>query len=405
MPHRAEPSPKTSSGRPAVAGGNPAFQQPILVTRPVAPNPERYAEISAEIFASQWMTNDGPTTRRLEQQLQEHLEVAFCATFSSGTAALLIALRGLDLSGEVITTPFTFPATPHCIEWNGLKPVFCDIDPHTYNLDVEQISARITPQTSAIVPVHVFGNPCDVIGIQEIADRHGLKVIYDAAHAFGVRAMGRPIGVWGDLSIFSFHATKIFHTVEGGAIVANSRDHLESLTLLRNFGIVNENEVRGIGLNGKLSELHAAVGLLVLTEIDREIDSRARLTRHYRERLQEIEGIRFQKSADGARGNYFSLALEFSESEFGLSRDQVCEGLRAENIFARKRFYPLCSENDCYSHLPSACSEGLPNARRLSENILTLPLYGALTINQVDGVIDALLRLRSNAASVRQALA
>ncbi len=367
------------------------------------PDRDAYARLLDSVFERAWLTNNGPLVIDLERRLGERLGVAFCTSFCSGTAALLTALRALNLRGEVITTPFTFPATTHCIEWNGLRPVFCDVDPETYNLDPERLEACIGSETSAILPVHVFGNPCDVEAIEEIASRHGLPVLYDAAHAFGVSLDGRPIGTWGDLSILSFHATKVFHTAEGGAVVAAKDSVREKVSLLRNFGIVNENEVRGVGINGKLSELHAALGILVLDEVDREIERRGEHTARYLDRLKGVPGLHFQRIRPGTVRNFFNFTVEIDEEAFGLSRDEVHTALRADNIISRKYFHPLCSENECYAGLPSASRESLPNAHRLSSRILSLPLHGELSAEEVDTVAYALLSLREHATAVRRA--
>jgi dTDP-4-amino-4,6-dideoxygalactose transaminase len=392
----------TASPRPAALGGDPVFAEPIFVTRPIIPDRDLYAERVGEIFSDQWLTNNGPQVLELERLLTQRLGVGFCAAFSSGTTALLTALRALDLQGDVITTPFTFPATPHCIEWNGLRPVFCDIDPDTYNLDVESMASMITPETCALLPVHVFGNPCDVHAIQRIAQERNLNVVYDAAHAFGVSLEGVPIGCFGDLSVLSFHATKVFHTAEGGAIVGSDTSRFEKLALLRNFGIVDENEVRGVGLNGKMSELHAAVGRLVLDQLEVEIAGRRAVTSRYTDRLGGIDGLKFQRFDPGVERTYFNLTIEIEEEVFGLSRDALHTALRAENIVARKYFHPLCSENECYRELPSARRESLPNAARVSSQIMSLPHYGALTMHEVDAIADAIVRIQCHAPSLRE---
>ncbi len=396
--------PKPSARRPALLGDAPAFAQDVFVTQPMIPEPARYAALATEVLDSHWLTNDGPKTRELERRLAERLGVPFCASFCNGTAALLTALRALDLEGDVITTPFTFPATPHCIEWNHLTPVFCDVDPATYNLDPAAVEAAITERTCAIVPVHVFGNPCDVAAFRSISERHGIPVVYDAAHAFGVEVGGTPIGRFGALSALSFHATKVFHTTEGGAVVAGEDVLRERLSLLRNFGIVNENTVRGVGLNGKLSELHAAMGLLVLDDLDAEIARRAERAARYRARLDGVPGLSFQRVAKDVSRNHFNFTVQIDADAFGLSRDEVHVALRSEHIVSRKYFYPLCSENECYRDHPSARPEHLPNAQRLSERILSIPLYGALALADVDRVAEALLSLSAHAEEVRAAL-
>jgi dTDP-4-amino-4,6-dideoxygalactose transaminase len=390
--------------RPALLGGEPLFSEDVFVTRPVLPDPEAFSRRTAGLFESHWLTNAGPLACELEERVAEQLGVPRCATFSSGTTALLTALRALELEGEVITTPFTFPATPHCIEWNGLTPVFADIDPDTYCLDPARVEERIGPRTSAILPVHVFGNPCDVEAFAGIAERHDVKIVYDAAHCFGVRHHDRPIGAYGDCSALSFHATKVFHTAEGGAVMTPDPALHERLTLLRNFGIVSEDEVRGVGLNGKLSELHAAMGLLVLEEIDAEIARRARLSALYCESLGELPGVRLQRFADDTVRNYFNFTIEIEADAFGLSRDEVHRALRAEHVVARKYFHPLCTENACYADLPSASPGALPHAERLSSRILSLPLYGELGEEAVLGIAEVVAALHRDAPALRQAL-
>jgi len=390
--------------RPAVLGGRPLFDRDVFVTRPVMPDPEAFARRTACLFASHWLTNEGPLMVELETRLAERLDVAACTTFCNGTTALLTALRALDLRGEVITTPFTFPATVHCIEWNGLRPVFADIDPAGYCLDPAAVEACIGPETSAIVPVHVFGNPCDVAGFERLAERHGLRVVYDAAHCFGVRHRGRSIGAWGDCAVFSFHATKVFHSAEGGAVVARDPALHERLALLRNFGIVSEDEVRGVGLNGKLSELHAAMGLLVLDLVDEEIERRGRLASLYRDGLASVPGLRMQRIADETVENHFNLTIEIDPEAFGLDRDAVHRALLAEHVVTRKYFHPLCSENPCYRDLPSAAPGALPHARRLASRILSLPLHGALEEDAVHGIVETLRALQASAPAVRRAL-
>ncbi len=388
--------------RPAVLGGDALFSSPVYVTRPRLPDRAALDRHIDTIYATGRLTNNGPLVRKLEARLAHKLDAGFCAAFCNGTVALQVALRALDLSGEVITTPFTFPATVNAIEWNGLSPVFCDIDPDTWNLDVTKVSELVTERTGAILPVHVFGNPCDVGQLDELSRRHGLRVIYDAAHAFAVRCNGRPIGGWGDLSILSFHATKLFHTCEGGAVIAAGDARAARVRLLRNFGIVGEEEVQGVGLNGKLSELHAAVGLEVLDHVDQEIAERGALDARYREMLSGLEGLRFQKIADGTEPNYAYFTVHIDEASFGLSRDEVHEALRAENIVSRKYFFPLCSANDSYRQLPSAQPARLPHAHRVANGVLCLPLYGDLPADDVEKICECLRDIRASAADIRR---
>lgn len=393
-----------TSRTPALLGADPIFEDPVYITRALVPDRAEFDARVAAIFESNWFTNNGPLVRELQERLVAELGASFCVAFCNGTVALQAALRSLDLSGEVITTPFTFPATTHAIEWNGLTPVFCDIDPQTYNMDVGHAAELVSSQTCALLPVHVFGNPCDVEGVQALAETRGLKVVYDAAHAFGVSYKGQPIGLWGDLSVFSFHATKIFHTAEGGAVTGADPAHFERLALLRNFGIVNEEEVRGVGVNGKLSELHAAVGLAMFCPAEREGRSRKQLTSYYRQRLAEVEGLVFQRFNSETVPNHAYFTVEIDEADFGLSRDELHSALRAENIIARKYFSPLCSSNESYTHLPSARPEHLPNAQRLASRILCLPNHGGVTEEGADRIVEGLLSIQANARAVRRAL-
>lgn len=388
----------------AVLGGEPCFREPVFITRSNLPDEAVFHELTASVFRARWFTNDGALVRQLEERLRLRLGVGLCMTFCNGTMALQAALRALHLSGEVITTPFTFPATVHALAWLGLQPVFCDVDPNTYNLDVTHAADLVTGETSALLPVHVFGNPCDVVGVEQLAAQKGLRVVYDAAHAFAVEHRGRSIGSWGDLSILSFHATKLFHTAEGGAVVAAAAEHFAALALLRNFGIVNEESVSGIGVNGKLSELHAALGLALFERIDDEIAARGRLKAHYLDRLADVAGLSFQRQQPDTVPNnaYFSIVVD--EHEFGLSRDELCAALRRDNIVARKYFFPLCSDNVAYRDLPSARPERLPVAWRVAAQILCLPLYGDLGVDGVDLIADRLLAIQAAAPAVRAKL-
>jgi dTDP-4-amino-4,6-dideoxygalactose transaminase len=390
--------------KPALLGGEPAFGEPLYITRPTLPPRAALDREVDRIYESGWLTNSGPLVPELEHRLAERLGVPWCAAFCNGTVALQTALRSLDLDGEVITTPFTFPATAHAIEWNGLTPVFCDIDPHTYNLDPACAAALVDERTSALLPVHVFGNPCDVEALAALAAKHELKIVYDAAHALGVTHRGRAIGDFGDLSILSFHATKLFHTAEGGAVIGRDASLLKRIALLRNFGIVNEDEVRGVGTNGKMSELHAALGLALLGGLDGELDGRARAHAVYLERLAAVEGIGMQRLAPETTYNHAYFPIEIDAAAFGLTRDQVHAAMRAENIIARKYFWPLCSENDAYRHLPSARPERIPNAVRVASRVLCLPLFGELTPDDVHRVSDSLLAIRAAAPEIARAL-
>lgn len=385
----------------AILGGDPAFAEPLFVSRPRLPEQRAFVQLIDRLFQTRWLTNNGEFVTSLEERLRLRLETAFCASVCNGTVGLLIALRSLDLQGEVITTPFTFPATVHAIKYCGLTPVFCDIDPNTYNISAEQVAELVTENTSGVIPVHVFGNPCDVLGFDRLRAKYDLRIVYDAAHAFGVFHQGCGIGNWGDLSVFSFHATKLFHTAEGGAITSRDSRLLERITSLRNFGIINEDEVRGIGINGKLSELHAALGLTVLDLFDEEVAARGRLVTLYRDRLKDVEGISMQRVESETVPNHAYFTMEIDADLFGVSRDQLHRALRAENVVTRKYFHPLCSDNPAYRSLPSAQPDRLPSAYRLASRILCLPLYGELTVEAVELVTECLLAVRESAAAIR----
>ena len=394
----------SAARRLAILGGDPAFERPLYVTRSLEPDPRIFESHVKDIFAARWFTNDGRCVRELEARLAERLGVGFCLVFCNGTVALQVALRALELSGEILTTPFTFPATVHAIQWNGLVPVFCDVDPATYNLDPRSAQESLSPATSGVLPVHVFGNPCDVEQLEKLAIDRQLRVLYDAAHCFGVETLDRSIGSWGDLSVLSFHATKLFHTAEGGAIVGSDPVLRKRISALRNFGILDEETVKGVGLNGKLSEVHAAIGLGLLERVDEEIERRIRLVQRYRTALEGVAGLRFQRLARHTRPNAGYFSVEVEKERFGLDRDGVFRALRAENVFARKYFFPLCSENESYRDLPSARPENLPHARRLASRILCLPLFGEMADADVDRIGELIGRIQREAGPIRAAL-
>lgn len=357
-----------------------AFPERIYVTRPVFPTIEEVTEKLRDIWAAKWLTNNGPQHSMLEQELTEKLKVPYLSLFNNGTIALIVACQSLRLSGEVITTPFTFAATPHVLSWNNIRPIFCDIDPETMNIDAEKLENMITPQTTAILAVHVFGTPCNVEKIQEIADRYGLKVIYDAAHAFGVEIDGRGIGNFGDISMFSFHATKLYHTVEGGALTHGDKNLKSRIDLLKNFGIKNEEEVVMPGINGKLNEISAAVGRIMLNYVENERQKRIFLHKVYDEELSGVDGIKIMpKCADNVKLNYQYYVVRIDEKIFGRSRDFVYDSFKNYNVYARKYFHPLCSEFTCYRQLNSARAENLPVANEIGRQVLSLPMYGDLT--------------------------
>jgi dTDP-4-amino-4,6-dideoxygalactose transaminase len=358
---------------------------PVYITQPNLPDLAGFNQYLREIWDSRWLTNDGQFHQQFEQQLKQHLQVDHLNLFNNGTIALLVALQALRInSGQVITTPFTFPASSHVLYWNRVTPVFCDIDEHTYNLDPAKIEQYINPDTKAILAVHVYGTPCDVEAIQEIADRHGLHVIYDAAHAFGVRIKNKSILHYGDVSALSFHATKMFTTIEGGALVSKSEILRTRIQFLRNFGIADEETVIGPGINGKMNELQAAFGLMQLDLIEKEIEQRTGLANLYRKKLNGIPGITILQDLPQVKHNYAYFPIRVDPTLFGLDRNELNAVLRKCNIFPRKYFYPLCSRYSCYASLPSARPDNLPIAERMANQVLCLPLYGDLDTKTVE---------------------
>lgn len=361
----------------------------IYVTQPHLPPLDDLMPLLEQIWSTRVLTNGGPFHARLEHELAEYLGVPHVSLFCNGTIALVAALQSLRITGEVITTPYSFVATAHSLLWNGIKPVFVDIDPQTLNIDPSRIEAAITPQTTAIMPVHCYGHPCDVDAIQRIADTYGLRVIYDAAHAFGVKCHCGSVLAHGDLSVLSFHATKVFNTFEGGAIVCPDARTKQRIDHLKNFGFVDEVTVVAPGINGKMNELQAAVGLLQLQTVDEAIAARARIDSLYRGRLAAIRGIRCLPTAGEARWNHAYFPI-FVEPEFPLSRDALYQRLREREIWARRYFYPLISEFPMYRAMPSSNPANLPVATRAARQILCLPIYPALTDDDAARVVDAI---------------
>ena len=370
------------------------FEKPIYITRPLLPDLKEMSTKLEEIWASGWLTNNGPQHVALERVLQSKLKVPCVSLFNNGTIGLIVACQCLRLSGEAITTPFTFPATPHVLAWNNIKPIFCDIDPVTLNIDARKIESLITPQTTAILGVHVFGTPCDTTAIRNIADRYGLRVIYDAAHAFGVEVDDAGIGNFGDISMMSFHATKAFNTAEGGALLFNDANFKKRIDFLKNFGIKNEEEVVMPGINGKMNEIQAVLGLLNIRQIDNEISNRKRLVETYRSLLANIAGISYLQDVPRVRNNYSYFVIRIDKKLFGLSRDEVYQRFREFNVFTRKYFYPLCSEYSCYRHIPSASPSNLPTAHKVAQEVLCLPLYGGLAISDIEQICNILQSFR-----------
>jgi dTDP-4-amino-4,6-dideoxygalactose transaminase len=371
------------------------FVEPIYVTRPLLPPLADVQARLAEVWRSQWLTNGGDQHVQLERALVQRLGVEQLSLFNNGTIALLTAIRALDLRGEVITTPFTFPATPHALTWAGITPVFADIDPVRLTLDPCRIEALITPATTAILGVHVYGVPCDVDALADIARRRNLRLLYDGAHAFDVSLNGRGIGTFGDVTMFSFHATKLFHTAEGGALVCSDAALRHRFERLKNFGIAGQEIVEGIGLNGKMNELQAALGLAVLDGMDVETSRRRAILAVYEDRLGGIEGLSLMPDVPGVSSSCQYCAVRIDAAAFGRSRDEVHQTLKTYNVFARKYFFPLCSDYDCYRDLPSARPEQLPVARAAASQVLCLPLYGTLEHSAVHTICDIILSLRT----------
>ena len=366
------------------------FTEPIYVTRPLLPDLDLVTNKLKEVWDSKWLTNNGPQHILLEKSLKETLKVPYLSLFNNGTIALMVACQSLRLSGDVITTPFTFAATPHVLTWNNINPIFCDIDPITMNIDADKIESMITPQTTGILAVHVFGTPCDVEKIQEVANRYGLRVIYDAAHAFGVEIGNKGIGTFGDISMMSFHATKLYHTVEGGALMHNDCHLKARIDLLKNFGIKNEEEVVMPGINGKMNEVQAAIGLIMLDCIDEERQKRAILTHIYREELETVDGITLMPILDNVRHNYQYFVIRIDEEKFGVSRDYVYDHFKEYNVFTRKYFHPLCSEYTCYRQMSSANPVHLPVANEVGKEVLSMPLYGELSTDDIRKICSIL---------------
>jgi dTDP-4-amino-4,6-dideoxygalactose transaminase len=363
----------------------------IYVTRPELPSLEEFIPYLQEIWDSKLLTNGGPFHQKFEQQLCDYLGVKHIALFTNATIALVTALQALRVTGEVITTPYSFVATAHSLLWNGIKPVFADIDPDTLNLDPGKIEAAITPQTTAIMPVHCYGRPCDVERIQAIADTYGLKVIYDAAHAFGVHCHSGSVLAHGDLSVLSFHATKVFTTFEGGAIVCPDEKTRQRINYLKNFGFADEVTVVAPGINGKMSEFNSALGLLQLKGVDQALAKRKAIDERYRAALERVSGIRCLRPGSEMRRNYAYFPI-LVQPDYPLSRDALYQVFRDSNIFVRRYFYPLISDFPMYRGLPSASHDNLPVARKVAQQVICLPIYPELAHDQVDRVVDLLER-------------
>jgi dTDP-4-amino-4,6-dideoxygalactose transaminase len=359
----------------------------ITVTKPCLPPLEEFIPYLQQIWENKWLTNNGPLHQQLEKELAEYLGVKYISVFSNGTLALITALQALNISGEVITTPFSFVATTHSLWWNKIKPVFVDIEPEYLNLDPAKIEAAITPETTAIMPVHVYGNPCKVDEIQRIANKHGLKLIYDAAHAFAVKINGKSILNYGDLSVLSFHATKVYSTIEGGAIICHTEEMKHHIDNLKNFGFRGETVVEEPGINAKLNEVQAAYGLLQLKYVDGFIARRKEITERYRSLLKDIPGIRFLDDMEGVSHGYSYFPILIDKEEFGKSRDEVYEHLKLQNIYSRRYFYPLISSFEPYNKLQSSDPQNLLVATKAAKDVLCLPIYVELEDKQLVEIV------------------
>jgi len=364
---------------------------PLYVTQPDLPPLEEFTELLKQIWNNKILTNNGPFHQQFEKALAEYLGVKYISVFTNGTLALMTALQVLRITGEVITTPYSFVATTHSLWWNNIKPVFADIEPDFLNLDPEKVEAAITPQTTAIMPVHVYGNPCNVERFQQIADTYGLKLIYDAAHAFGVRINGNSILNYGDLSILSFHATKVFNTIEGGAIISPDEKTKKRIDFLKNFGFADETTVIAPGINAKMNEVQSAYGLLQLKYVDGCLEKRKQTATIYREQLKGINGISFLDDIKGIDHSYSYFPIFVDALVYGKTRNELYEELKSHNIFGRRYFYPLISQFPTYRGLPSSRKENLPVAEKVAEQVICLPIYPNLEHSDVESICAILL--------------
>jgi dTDP-4-amino-4,6-dideoxygalactose transaminase len=363
------------------------LNKPVYVTQPALPDLQEFVPYLEQIWENKILTNNGPFHQQLEKELCQFLGVPYISLFANGTLALVTALQVLRITGEVITTPYSFVATTHSLWWNNIKPVFVDIEPEFCNLDPEKMEAAITPKTTAILPVHVYGNPCKIERIQEIADIYGIKVIYDAAHAFGVKYKEQSICNFGDLSVLSFHATKVFNTMEGGAIVCHDAATKKRIDYLKNFGFAGETTIMAPGINSKMNEMQAALGLLQLKHYHENIEKRKRIADTYRKELSDIKGISVLPKPENTESNFAYFPIFVNEKEYGSSRDQLYEKLKQHNIYGRRYFYPLISEFSMYKGLDSAKPDNLSGAENIANKVICLPIYPGLQFIQIEKII------------------
>ncbi|MDR4989261.1 MAG: DegT/DnrJ/EryC1/StrS family aminotransferase [Bacteroidales bacterium] len=370
------------------------MRKPIYVTRPALPPLEEYTELLEQIWDKRILTNNGPMHKQLEEELASYLGVNYVSLFANGTLAQITALQALRISGEVITTPYSFVASTHSLWWNNIKPVFSDIEGAYCNLDPEKIEAAITPHTTAIMPVHVYGNPCSVERIRDIANVYGLKVIYDACHTFDVRINGEPVLNYGDLSVMSFHATKVFNTFEGGAIICHDEHMKKRIDFLKNFGFAGETTVVAHGINAKMNEMQAALGLLQLKRIKENIEKRRQVCEQYRERLTGTGGVSFLSDIEGVQHCYSYFPVFIDASLYGMSRNDLYDKLKEQGIYGRRYFYPLISQFPAYRGHESALPGKLPVAEKKTEQVICLPLYPELEPEAVDHICSIISKNR-----------
>lgn len=363
---------------------------PIYVTQPAFPPLEEFVELLKQIWGNKILTNNGPFHKQFEKELADYLGVKYLSVFANGTLALMTALQTLRITGEVITTPFSFVATTHSLWWNNIKPVFADIESNTFNLDPERVEAAITPQTTAIMPVHVYGNPSNLSELQRIADTYGLKLIYDAAHAFGVKIDGNSVLNFGDLSILSFHATKVFNTIEGGAIICHDEKTKQRIDYLKNFGFAGETTVIAPGINAKMNEVQAAYGVLQLKYVDENIGKRKAIANLYRSGLTGIPGIRFLNDIEGVSHSYSYFPILIDSNLYGRTRDELYDELKINNIYGRRYFYPLISQFPSYRGLTSSNPANLPVAEKVTQQVICLPIYPELPLENVESVVQCI---------------
>lgn len=367
------------------------MEKQITVTSPQLPDLQDFNSLLKQIWESKWITNNGSFHKQLEKELAEYLKVPYISLFTNGTLPLITALQAMHITGEVITTPYSFVATTHSLWWNGIKPVFVDIDPATGNIDPDRIEAAITPRTTAIMPVHVYGKPCDTKRIDDIALKYGLKVIYDAAHAFGVEVNGNSILNAGDMSTLSFHATKVYNTIEGGALVTHDEQTKKRIDYLKNFGFAGETEVIAPGINSKVDEVRSAYGLLNLRQVDACIEARHQVAIKYRNALRGTKGITFMEDMPGVKHNYSYFPIFINAKEYGTTRDELYFKMKSKNILGRRYFYPLISEFTTYRGLESAHPENLPNAHKMANSVICLPMHHELSEEDIERILNTIL--------------